>query len=363
MPSFAEYQATRHFPALDGLRAVSVLLVITAHLHSDAWRPLIGRQGVTLFFVLSGFIITTLLEREEARTGRVSLRSFAVRRVFRIVPLYAIVLGVYVVAVLGLGMEGDKAAGLRYALPYFLTFTNEIALFGEAFRNHIPFYQSWSLGVEEKFYVLWPLLGFVLLDRRARLPGIVILVATVCAVQALVTPAWTRWYEPILVGCLLGVLMERPGAHARLRALARPAAIWASLAALAGTHVLLNHHTTIGDLIYPWIAAALMVGLVLGSSPAGRLLSSRPAVWAGHRAYGVYLVHILAINVVDRLVRPGATLTLATLADYAGVALLSLAVADVLHRVVERPFIRAGRRVAERFGGKGAAGRPVPVRA
>ncbi|MDQ3629800.1 MAG: acyltransferase [Actinomycetota bacterium] len=348
--SFAHFSAVRRFPALDGLRAASVLLVVTVHLHSEAWRPLVGEQGVTAFFVLSGFIITTLLIREEAAAGRISLRGFYVRRAFRIVPLYAVVLGAYVVAVLGLGLEGDKRPGLEYALPYFLTFTNEIVLFGDAFRNQIPFFQSWSLGVEEKFYVVWPLIGFLVLRRAWRGVALAVVTLGVCLVQVTVHPDWTSWYEPILVGCLLAVLLHDARTFAWLARLARGGWVVAALAALAGAHVLLNYDERLGEALYPFIVAALIVGLVLGDSPVRRVLGGPLAVHVGRRAYGIYLVHILAINAVDLLILPDATFTPATVANLLAAVALSYAVADGLHRTVERPLITVGRRVAARFG-------------
>lgn len=361
-PAFAAFASTRHFPALDGLRAASVLLVVTAHLHSDAWRELFGQQGVTAFFVLSGFIITTLLVREEAATGRVSLRGFYVRRAFRVVPLYALVLAVYVVAVLGLGVEADKRAGLLHALPYYLTFTNELVLFGDAFRGQIPFYQSWSLGVEEKFYVLWPLLGFVLLGRAGRFSALAVATGAACVVQLVAGPDWTRWYEPVLVGCLLALLLHRRRAFAGLARLAGPGWMFCSVAALAATHVLLNYDTRLGELLYPFFAAALIVGLVTGDSPVRRALASRVVAHVGTRAYGIYLVHILVVNLVDRVVAPDATLTAMTLLNLLAVVALSYAVADALHRTVERPLIGIGRRVSARFGPRTAPGTVTPLR-
>ena len=98
------FKQARRFQALDGIRAIAVLLVMTVHAgaHSDflPWEIVDGRGGVTMFFVLSGFLITTLLLREEEARGRVSLKAFYVRRVMRLAPLYYLVLGVYVVLIL-----------------------------------------------------------------------------------------------------------------------------------------------------------------------------------------------------------------------------------------------------------------------
>lgn len=348
-PPFAAFAATRHFPALDGLRALSVLLVITVHLSSEAWRDLYGEQGVTIFFVISGFIITTLLVREEAGRGRIALRAFYVRRAFRVVPLYALVLAVYVVLVLGLGVEDDKREGLLHALPYYLTFTNEIVLFGDAYRGRIPFYQSWSLGVEEKFYLVWPVVGFLWLRGAGRLALAASALLVTCVVHVVAGPDWTAWYAPVLAGCVLALVLDDPRGFARLAALGHRAWAAGSVLALGATHVLLTADEALGELVYPFVVSALLVALVTGASPVQSALASRVAAHVGRRAYGIYLVHILVVNAVDRVLAPDRTLTAVTLVNALAVAVLSYATADVLHRAVERPFIGAGRRVSARL--------------
>ena len=84
----ADYLTIRRFGVLDGLRAIAILLVFTAHQRGDLWPVFHGATGVTLFFVLSGYLITTLLLREEDRSGKVDFRSFYVRRTFRIYPMF-----------------------------------------------------------------------------------------------------------------------------------------------------------------------------------------------------------------------------------------------------------------------------------
>src|ERR1700712_1056926 len=100
-----EYLSVRRFGVLDGLRAIAILLVFTAHQRGDLFPVFHGATGVTLFFVLSGFLITTLLLREEDRFGKVNFASFYVRRTFRIYPMYVGIVVLYCVLILGLGMD------------------------------------------------------------------------------------------------------------------------------------------------------------------------------------------------------------------------------------------------------------------
>src|SRR4051812_1063795 len=101
---YAAYRARRYFPELDGLRALCVLLVITVHMYDSQtlWAWLAGTRGVTVFFVLSGFLITTLGLREEAERGSVALGAFYVRRCCRLLPLYFVTLAAYGVLIFGL---------------------------------------------------------------------------------------------------------------------------------------------------------------------------------------------------------------------------------------------------------------------
>lgn len=148
MMTHDEYLETRRFPALDGVRAVAALLVVIFHYGGPSWVQANGWIGVHLFFVLSGYLITTLALREEASNGRVSLAEFYIRRAFRILPVNYVVMGVVVVFAYFRGM-GLRQSGIVATLPWNVVFLGEyhfMALYGH----------SWTLGVEQKFYLVWP---------------------------------------------------------------------------------------------------------------------------------------------------------------------------------------------------------------
>lgn len=160
--------SSQRIPSLDGCRAVSICLVLIAHLcntplfHSfDPYARIIyhcGPFGVKVFFVISGYLITTLLVHEEAKHGRISLKNFYIRRAFRIWPVaYAFIL---VVAVLSsVGIITLPASNLIYAS----TFTMNHVLIGSWWTGHL-----WSLAIEEQFYLVWPII-FLVSARRQRL--------------------------------------------------------------------------------------------------------------------------------------------------------------------------------------------------
>ncbi|MEO9117055.1 MAG: acyltransferase, partial [Gemmatimonadaceae bacterium] len=147
----------KHLPALDGLRAVAVFIVIAYH--ADITKGIPADLGVTLFFVLSGFLITWLLLREFDESGTISIRRFYVRRTLRIFPAY------YVFAVISFAL--DTVLGKRWTIGLItVTFTYLVnyynALFGHPTTSVA---HAWSLAVEEQFYLLWPLVCLALLKR------------------------------------------------------------------------------------------------------------------------------------------------------------------------------------------------------
>jgi len=154
---YDDWRATRFFPGLEGLRAVAALLVVFHHARTHRlWGALEGWNGVTLFFVLSGPLITTLALREEDEHGALRWRAFVVRRGFRILPVYLASLALYVSVMLSVGFGGSHRAVFAHALPWYLSPFPEVPFFT---RTHIVFSLAWSLGIEEKFYLLWPLVA------------------------------------------------------------------------------------------------------------------------------------------------------------------------------------------------------------
>jgi peptidoglycan/LPS O-acetylase OafA/YrhL len=326
--------------------AIAVLLVVVTHARGPRQlHHLAGWNGVTIFFVLSGFLITTLALREEDRSGRVSLLGFTVRRAFRILPLYLLVVVLYVPIVLLAGI-GD-AGKFTHALPFYATPFPEIPFFTGG--GHVPFSISWSLGIEEKFYVVWPLLAFGLLYhwRSARLPLAVALAASLWLAE--LAPHASRFVFPyfhILVGCIVAMLLHDRRAYDRLRHVARR-----ELATpLLGCAVVLQVWSSWGlpplvIPLYTLAVAALLVGVVVTDRTSTGLLTCRPLVYIGAISYALYLTHQLGLGVSESLVSPqrGWYGDLVSLTVGLG---LAIAFCAVLHRWVEKPMIARGRRLA-----------------
>lgn len=335
-----EYLSLRRFPALDGLRAVAALMVVFFHFGGDRWAWLSGWAGVHVFFVLSGYLITTLLLREQDRGGRISFRNFYLRRFFRIVPVYVVTLAA-VVAVFGLRGQ-YTSSGLRGAMPYYLTFFND-------FAEHTVFVVSWSLGIEQKFYLLWPVLAFAAAWRfGARLAVTVATTVAVLCLFPLTGANWPVHYLVMLTGALLAVVLHHPRGFALLRPLTHPVPATVVAMALVGLQLAVRPLVGWAGSEVPVIAGygvlfALGLPALLGTGPAVWLLSRRPLTAIGDRSYSLYLLQPLAGLVASGLVPdPGGTRHAAL------VALVALGMADLMYRWVEQPMIALGRRLTTR---------------
>ena len=301
----ARFRDTTYFPQLDGLRALSVLLVVTVHMHERIWSWLAGELGVSVFFVLSGFLITTLALREEEARGRLCVRAFFVRRAFRILPVYYVALGLYCLLILGLKLVPAKVEPMRAVLPYYLTYFQEVPFFLGDASGGIPLYHSWSLGIEEKFYLLWPLFAFVLAFGRPRLRVYGTLVLAVATLTVPLAPAYARLvaaYFPILVGCVLAFLMHGERGFTAVRTVARPTTFW--IAVCVTLHAASPHVDGLHE-AYVIAVAVLLASLMSVESRWTRVLSVRPLVFVGTLSYGIYLMHVLCLNAVEKVLRPG----------------------------------------------------------
>jgi len=299
---------------------VACLAVVVAHTMRGPFVQS-GVVGVGVFFVLSGFLITTLLLEERDRTGGVSLRRFYERRARRLLP--AVVVLVAFVTLLGVG----NPLGLFSVLGYYSNFA-EIQGIGTGPLSH-----AWSLAVEEHFYLLWPVL---LLVTRFRV------VATSLVIFAL-SSGWCAWLlfqgadekriyigtdtriSGIAVGCLGAVLVRR---GVRLPGWVIPV----SLVILAAWGLL-----TFRTILWTLPASeALALGLVVAAATSGSpILSWRPLVWIGKVSYGLYLWHFPIAAWVGTLGVLTVKQTIVTLGLSTIATLLS-------YWVIELPVLRAG---------------------
>lgn len=352
-----EYLAIRHFAALDGLRAIAAVMVVFSHFGGTKWHAMSGWLGVHMFFVISGYLITTLALREEGRKGRVSLRNFYIRRAFRIMPVYYVVLGA---TVLLHYLRGEYTSyNVTEVLPYYLTFNNEY-IAGQIFQH------SWTLAIEQKFYLVWPLLAFALgaLTLGKRLT--VIATAITLLAAALIVPFYTYGpasYIVILTGCLLAVLLHYPRGFALLRYLTFP--VCGMVFAVAVVVVQINAGEFLAAfggedvlVITYGLAVALMLPGLFNGGPLLPLLANPVMRFIGERSYSLYLVQAITGTMIAATF---PVLRIERTATVIAVTIASLIVADVLYRWVEMPMIGVGRDLITKLDSRKAAKKDTPA--
>jgi peptidoglycan/LPS O-acetylase OafA/YrhL len=339
-----------YFPVLDGVRAYCILLVMFDHLksHGHTVRWLNGHLGVDIFFIISGFLITTLLRREQHQRGEIDLSAFYWRRFFRIIPVYLVVLVVYV-ALCQLPAQADRWVQLRGGMPWFLTMMNEYVQ--EPNHGNV-FTHTWSLGVEEKFYLIWPFLFFVIgrtiLIRRVIAACVVL---ALCIAVLLHHGHLAQAYFGLLMGCNMGLLLSGPHsmrAFATLRKLPPSVAL-----ALFGAGFWAHHVSKGLTPFFSAAAAVFMSSMLARNSWLSRAHCWTPMIWLGKRAYAMYLVHVLCLNAVEAKVPIASGWGAATALALAFA--LTAGVAEVLYRTVEQPARRIGRTYLARHGEIAAA--------
>ena len=359
--------------SLDGLRGVAVLLVTLGHANIPLFRYG-GGAGVTLFFVLSGYLITTLLLNEHRAAGRISLRAFYARRALRLLPAL-------VVALVG-GLIFSVAAGsnvedVAVAAGATLFYVNNLSHLLESVPMH-PFTIYWSLSLEEQFYLMWPWVLLLPLRPRIRsLLAVAIVIASASLVLRFAGPITTvAGYEaahylphnsiwgPLFGAALALWLFERPRPPAR--PWVAPAAMLAllSVASVAGLWTGIHDEITPTSLVVrlsmPAVAGLLAIVVVADAARERRLsrwLTSRWLVFFGSISYALYLWH----GVLDAVISEefGAT-GLRGVATGTIAAILAIGAATLSRTFVERPFLRyktrfERARLAEEAAGGGFA--------
>ncbi|MFO0550157.1 MAG: acyltransferase [Polyangiaceae bacterium] len=350
------------YPCLDGLRGTSILLVLLSHATStpDLLRfspddiVEVGNIGVRLFFILSGFLFTTMLVQERERTGTISLKAFYMRRTLRIFPaFYAYIVAIAVASALGwlVLKRYDVLAALTFTMNYHPNRAWEL--------GHL-----WSLAVTEQFYLVWPATVLVFGRRGATYSALAALVIAPLArvVLFLLFPgfrvsigeSFETVFDAIAVGALVAlVAMDRSSDSFLDRVLRHPATPLVALVVSLATHALHPHvrfSFPIGETITN-VGLGLVVGgcLVNPSNPVGRVLQSRFMAWIGSISFSLYLTQ-----------QPFNSPTRNDWATHFPVNVaLAIVSALALHYSVELPFMRLRSRLTKKL--KKAASIPPPL--
>jgi peptidoglycan/LPS O-acetylase OafA/YrhL len=365
-----------YLPGVDALRAIAVLAVFLYHA-GVGWMPG-GFLGVDVFFVVSGYLITSLLLSERRRTGGVRLGEFWVRRARRLLPAVGVLIAVTMVVAAIMEpdrmteLRGDAISSLAYVANWHFVFEHQP--YFEQFQRPSLLRHLWSLSVEEQFYLFWPLAfaaGMALLGRKRLLVGVLAgAFASLALTWILFDPAnASRVYygtDTHAAGLLIGIALALVWSPWQLRR-ARPGRWCGPILDIVGVvalgYVVLSFlHVHDYDLAlfhggYLWLALASAAVIAVMAHPTARLgglLAQPPLVWLGLRSYSFYLWHwpVLALT------RPGLDVSLPRGILIPLQLLTVLALADLSYRFVELPF-RGKRRIFSLPDGWLRVGRPA----
>jgi peptidoglycan/LPS O-acetylase OafA/YrhL len=371
----AKVAPSTYFPGLHGLRFLAAMLVLVSHvelmkgyhgyasLHESPAVYELGRIAVTFFFVLSGFLITYLLLVERQTTGAIAVRKFYMRRVLRIWPLYFLVVALAFFFLPRLAFfdipKYSDALRLHFGatLPLYVVFLPQVAL---SLFPAVPYAEPlWSIGVEEQFYLLWPLL----VARTKKFVSIAIGIALFCILArqlpVLLGPRleaaagltfWNHFIdyfyftrmECMVVGALAAVAVFQRRERL-LRFLYHPA-VQLSAYALSGYLLVTSRnkpllHYTLHSVLF----AVIILNIATNDKSLIRL-ENRPLVFLGKTSYAIYMLHEIVINAV---IGVQARVSPTTYRDagsnvvlYAASIVLTVAVASAVYWYYERWFLR-----------------------
>jgi peptidoglycan/LPS O-acetylase OafA/YrhL len=346
--------AKRQIPGLDAIRAFAVFLVMTYHF---GFTSIPGGYGVVAFFVLSGFLITWLLLKEQDATGTVSLRKFYIRRGLRIFPAFYAFWILLVAALIVTGRHVPWAHAVS-AFVYLSNYYN--AILGDP---NTGFSHTWSLAIEEQFYLLWPAV-FLLLIRQpqkmaGRLVGLILAVWIYRVVlvhgfgvdQSYLYASFDTRFDSLLVGCLAAVVLHRRRAERVTRwILAHPAL---ALLPLLGVFVLVmdlpfgipRRRDIFGFALVPPLLALFMVQVIGFQGTRSWSWLNHPVLrFLGRISYPLYLYQQITLHMVrDALADWPVAL------QFAAACAVTVFVASCSYYMIERPFLR----FKSRFAGAG----------
>jgi peptidoglycan/LPS O-acetylase OafA/YrhL len=335
------------------VRGLAIAIVVA--FHAFGW-PRGGTLGVDLFFVLSGFLITTLLLEEHEAMGRISIRRFYGRRARRLLPaLFVLMTPFLLLAAVSAATTGSLRSPLFVGLASTFTYTSNIVVAADPSAVPAAMIHLWSLAAEEQFYIVWPLLVLILIRAGgvrlvARALVVLLMFAVVYRLQLLLRGASIQrlYYAPdthadsLMVGCAFGCYFAPRGLPVWIRssARAREVAGAVALGLIIATVVLLDripqrlaYETQLLPTAFALVAGIFVVCAVTGETVVARGLSVRPVVFLGRISYSLYLWHLpllVAFAGVDREVG-FPTITAVALA---------VALASCSRKFIELPFLR-----------------------
>ncbi|HEX2962247.1 MAG TPA: acyltransferase [Ignavibacteriales bacterium] len=336
----------RYIPGLDGLRGMAILLVMLFHTGIPNFRG--GFTGVDIFFVLSGFLITSLLLSEATEAGRINLKYFYMRRILRLLPALVLMLIIVTLTAQALNLKGsaytDFTGGI-ITLFYSANLARAFNLHQMGLLSH-----TWSLSIEEQFYMLWPLALIIMLKyvrREKRILSVVLFLSVLSwLIRIYLTQSGhtadrifngldTR-ADALLAGCAAAIIRSMGLWTKKVSRLKSPAYAGFILPLLILFNISWSNHNTFYwvSFLLEFMTAVLILHIISDEkSMIKKFLASKPLVWVGSISYGVYLWH----DPVFEVMRYWGYSKLSIL--FSG-SIITLGIASVSYYLMEKPLLR-----------------------
>lgn len=347
----------KHIPALDGIRGIAILLVMLFHLHLPGLS--LGWAGVPLFFVLSGFLITQILLDEKSNSLYDYLRSFYIKRTLRIFPLFYAYLLINFLLLLATGKSTD---GLGWYALYLQNYHIGIALDNK--DAYIPGVvgHTWSLAVEEQFYLIWPFLVYFLNRRTLAWVCVILIIAAPITRLVILQNGHTYLANVTLPSCMDMM------AYGALLALVRSSEVGSKIAYSMfflgstlvtyaiidiGTEAFWTPETWANSAFYLYTALSFAFGIVIWTAAVKpntyivRALTIKPLLFTGKISYGLYIWHLVIFIVIEKIAQkfhfPASQITIPVVS-----MLLSYLVSIVSFNFFEIHFLQLKEKFAPR---------------
>jgi peptidoglycan/LPS O-acetylase OafA/YrhL len=342
--SLSEFKGIKNFNNLDGLRGLAIFAVIFHHVpESDyAFLDILqanGRYGVSLFFVISGFLISSLLLREKEKKGTIQLKKFYIRRGLRLYPLYYAVLILYCVLIFGLNQYSPENQQLfREKLPSYVFYYSNVLVTATIG----PFFFAWSLAVEEQFYLVYAVLSKFIKENLIFMLCLFLLISKLVIIEILgyeITEHLSirvalSYSEAILMGVILALFMQKPSSAFIYKLNHKAIFLSAGIILFALlTAVDITQKTSVTATAAYLLMTAMVMGAVLINPVT--IIGGNFMSYIGKISYGIYLLHMLVINACKKITIFESN----ALALFVIASILTIIIAAACFHVYEKPIL------------------------